>query len=133
MIIGIGTDIVAVARIDALLQRHGFKALSRLLHPDEIASSYARYGDNIDERHARFLAKRFAGKEAFSKAVGIGISSGMRFKDICITNNAEGAPLLQYEAVTADVIQKRLGTKIKTHISLSDERDTCVAFAIIEQ
>ena len=125
MIFGVGTDIAAVGRIGRLYERHGERALEKLLAPAEMAD-FARTKDP-----ARFLAKRFAAKEAFSKAVGTGIRGTVSFANIGIGHDAKGKPEFFYAAALA----KWLADKGIHHVSLSlsDEEDMVLAFAIAEK
>ena len=86
MIAGVGTDIAAVARLGQLYARHGARALEKLLAPGERAD-FARATDP-----ARFLAKRFAAKEALGKALGIGVSKPATLPNIAVEHDALGKP-----------------------------------------
>jgi holo-[acyl-carrier protein] synthase len=124
MIAGIGTDIVAVARLDSFYQRHGQRALEKLLSPRE-RTEFVGVRDP-----ARFLAKRFAAKEAFGKALGIGLVAPATLPSIGINHDALGRPLFEYAtALAAHLAQRRL----IAHLSISDERDYAIAFVIMEQ
>ncbi len=124
MIAGIGTDIVAVARLGSFYQRHGQRALEKLLSPRE-CTEFVGVRDP-----ARFLAKRFAAKEAFGKALGIGLVAPATLPSIGITHDALGRPLFEYAtALAAHLAQRRL----IAHLSISDERDYAIAFVIMEQ
>lgn len=124
MIYGIGTDIVSVARLDEMYRRHGERALSRLLAPGE--------REECRQAHlpARFLAKRFAAKEAFSKALGTGVRAPMLLPAIAVVHDALGKPSFEYSAELAAHVAER---GLTAHLSLSDERDTVIAFVILEQ
>src|SRR5690606_6645496 len=124
MIVGIGTDIVSVARIDAAWARRGEALAERLLHPDEL---------RIQRAHAtpvRWLAKRFAAKEALLKALGTGWRQGLRWTDMAVLPDALGRPQVFWSGAGA----ARLGQigNCRTHVSISDERDYVLAFAVIE-
>ena len=120
MIEGIGTDIVQVARIRAALARRGEALMVRLLAPSE----RDRCAGHPDP--SRFLAKRFAAKEALLKALGTGLR-GMSWHDIRIENDELGKPLLMLSGEAA----RRLGRR-RCHLSISDEQDYALAFVIIE-
>lgn len=123
MILGIGTDIVAIQRMADLWQRHGERALGKILSPPEQADCLA----SADP--ARLLAKRFAAKEALGKALGTGIRAPVLLPEITVTHNALGKPEFTFSAeLTAFLAQK----KIIPHLSLSDERDYAVAFVVLE-
>lgn len=121
---GIGVDLVEITRIERLLVRHGRRAVERILHPVEQAAIV-----RVDHP-ARFLAKRFAAKEAASKALGTGIAHGVRLQDIWIENDALGRPEL---VLAGGALQRarRLGA-LSWHVSLSDERTHVVAFVVLE-
>ncbi|MES1987686.1 MAG: holo-ACP synthase [Pseudomonadota bacterium] len=124
MIFGIGTDIVEVARIDASIQQFGDDFAKRILAETELASYL--------ESHikARFLAKRFAAKEAFSKALGTGLRAPASFQNIAVSHDDLGKPLL----VLAPELQALLQSKNITqmHLSISDEKNLAAAFVVLE-
>ena len=124
MIFGIGTDIVEVARIEASIQQFGDDFAKRILAESELASYL--------ESHikARFLAKRFAAKEAFSKALGTGLRAPATFQNIAVSHDDLGKPLL----VLAPELQALLQSKNITqmHISISDEKNLAAAFVVLE-
>ena len=124
MIFGIGTDIVEVARIEAALAEFGDNFAKRILADSEFAA--------FEQSHIkpRFLAKRFAAKEAFSKALGTGLRAPATFQNIAISHDDLGKPLL----VLAQELQAFLVSKniTQTHISISDEKNLAAAFVILE-
>ncbi|MDI1308344.1 MAG: holo-ACP synthase [Methylotenera sp.] len=124
MIFGIGTDIVEVARIEASIQQFGDDFARRILAESELVSYL--------ESHikARFLAKRFAAKEAFSKALGTGLRAPATFQNIAVSHDDLGKPLL----VLAPELQALLQSKSITqmHISISDEKNLAAAFVVLE-
>ncbi|AVY95468.1 MULTISPECIES: holo-ACP synthase [Microvirgula] len=124
MIVGIGTDLVEIVRFDALLARHGARAGQRILAPEE-RDEWARAA-----LPARFLAKRFAAKEAFAKAVGTGVRAPVLLTAIRIGHDALGKPELAFEPVLAAWLTAR-GIR-RTHLSISDERSLCSAFVVLE-
>lgn len=124
MIYGIGTDIVAVARMRGLWERHGDKVLEKLLAPQEMPD-FVRAAEK-----GRFLAKRFAAKEAFSKALGSGVRPPATLPAIAVTHDDLGKPVLDFApALNALLLEKNL----KAHLSISDEADYAVAYVILEQ
>ncbi|MEZ5742047.1 MAG: holo-ACP synthase [Burkholderiaceae bacterium] len=132
MIYGIGTDIVIVARIEALIERWGERFPRRVLGPDELAEYERRRGKG---RHgagysARYLAKRFAAKEAFSKAIGLGLRGPMTLLSLQTLNERGGKPVLHPRGELAAWLAER---RLSGHVSLSDEVDSAVAFVIVEQ
>jgi holo-[acyl-carrier protein] synthase len=124
MIHGVGTDIVATVRMAALYNRHGERALEKLLAPAE-REDCRRAVDS-----ARFLAKRFAAKEALGKALGTGIRAPVLLTSIAVRHDALGRPEFEFTAELADHIAK-LG--LTTHVSISDERDHAIAFVVVER
>ena len=132
MIHGIGTDIVLVRRIEDLLARYGDRFARRVLGPDELAEFLRRRGrgDHGPAYAARYLAKRFAAKEAFGKALGLGLRAPMTLLSLQVLNNARGQPVAHPRKALADYVRER---GLVAHVSLSDEIDSAVAFVIIEQ
>jgi len=125
MIVGIGTDLVQIKRIAAALARTGPRFAERILAPQERAEYAAA------PRPAVFLAKRFAVKEAASKALGTGIAKGISWHHIQLCHNALGAPQLQFSGVAAEL--QRLQQIDQLHVSLSDEQDYVIALVILER
>lgn len=125
MIHGIGTDLVSVKRIEDALFRHGDRFLHRILSEAEVAE-YAQ-----SKQPARFLAKRFAAKEAFSKAWGTGIGEAVGWHDVSVTHDARGKPLI----ATSDALAEKFTLEkiVAAHISLSDENDHALAFVVLEK
>lgn len=125
MIFGIGTDIVEVSRIEASVAQFGDDFAKRILAESEFAS--------YQQSHIkpRFLAKRFAAKEAFSKALGTGLRAPATFQNIAVSHDDLGKPIL----VLAKELQALLIAKniTQTHISISDEKNLAAAFVILEQ
>ena len=123
MIYGIGTDIVQVDRMQKNLTRFGDKFAARLLAQSE-------YDEFQESRQpASFLAKRFAAKEATAKAMGTGFTDGLSFKDIGITHDERGKPLLVLMGRAQEFIQAQ--GICESHISLADEKDYAVAFVML--
>ncbi|GAB2181501.1 holo-ACP synthase [Denitratisoma sp. agr-D3] len=123
MIHGIGTDIAAIARLGDLYQRHGERALEKCLAPQE------RDDCRASNDPARFLTKRFAAKEALGKALGTGIRAPVLLPAIEIIHDPLGKPGFRFHGELAAYIDQR---QLRCHLSLSDERDTVVAFVVIE-
>jgi holo-[acyl-carrier protein] synthase len=124
MIFGIGTDIVEVARIEASIVQFGEDFAKRILAQSELAS----YTES--QIKPRFLAKRFAAKEAFSKALGTGLRAPATFQNIAVSHDDLGKPVL----LLAPELQLFLNSKniTKTHISISDEKNLAAAFVVLE-
>jgi holo-[acyl-carrier protein] synthase len=125
MILGIGTDIVAVARLRTMHDRHGDRLARRLLAPAEW-DDYARAA----EPH-RLLAKRFAAKEALGKAVGTGIRAPLTLTACWVGHDALGRPEFACAPQLAGWLRERGAGAL--HLSLSDEQDTVVAFVVVER
>lgn len=123
MIAGIGTDIAAVARLGKLYERHGERALDKILASAE-REDFARAKDG-----ARFLAKRFAAKEAFGKALGIGVAHPATLPNVAITHDDRGKPVFRYAPELAAYLAER---KLRAHLSISDETEYAVAFVVLE-
>ncbi|MFP9230304.1 holo-ACP synthase [Pectobacterium cacticida] len=123
-ILGIGTDIVEIARIDAIIERSGERLARRILTDDEWAH-YRRH-----PHPARFLAKRFAVKEAAAKAFGTGMRNGLGFNQLEVFNDALGKPHLRFIAKAAELAEQ-IGVR-HVHVTLADERLYACATVIVE-
>lgn len=125
MIHGIGTDIVATQRMAQLHARYGGKLAQRVLAPEE----WGEYAQAADK--TRFLAKRFAAKEALAKALGTGMRAPVTFSAISVTHDARGRPAFAY----APELQAWLRTRElgPCHLSVSDEVEYAVAFVVMER
>ena len=124
MIYGIGTDIVSIKRIEDALFRFGDRFLHRILNETEVAE-YAQ-----SAQPARFLAKRFAAKEAFSKAFGTGIGGEIAWHDVAVGHDQRGKPVINS---SAPLVARLASCDIKSsHISISDESEHAIAFVILE-
>jgi holo-[acyl-carrier protein] synthase len=125
MIVGTGVDIVEVKRIEKIYTRFQQRFAQRILHPDE-------WQDFENHPHPiRFLAKRFAAKEACTKAFGTGFSQGLAFMHIAIGHDDLGKPILIFDKM-ATIMAANL-TVSQTHLSLSDENKYVVAMVILEK
>ena len=125
MIHGIGSDIVEYARIESMWTRYGLRFARRILGERELS------GVESNPDPARLLAKRFAAKEAFAKAVGSGLRDPVSLRRIGITHDALGKPVLQFDEVLRTHLA-RLGIT-GHHLSISDERSMIVAFVVLER
>jgi len=130
MIFGIGVDLVSTDRIEKLLAQFKEKFADKIFTANEILR--ANQIDNFSMR-ALFYAKRFAAKEAFSKALGLGIGRGVDFKDIEIENDELGKPQIKILNNKEIFLQKHCQSKIAIHLSLTDEKSMASAFVIIEK
>jgi len=128
MILGIGVDMVQIPRIEGVWRRHGPRFVARILTPLE----QQQWRGKTEGAALRFLATRFAAKEACVKALGTGFSQGISFQDIEITNQASGAPVLSLRGKAEAVLTTKapLG-KVQLHLSLSDDAPGVVAFVVI--
>lgn len=124
MIFGIGTDIVEVARFESLWARYGERFAKRILAEFELPALA------IHPAPARMLAKRFAAKEAFAKAVGSGVRHPVTFQRVGVTHDGLGKPILQFDGELR-LYLAQLGIA-GHHLSISDERDMVVAFVVLE-
>ncbi len=123
--IAIGTDILAISRVDDVQQRLGDKFVRRILTPSEQQEYRAAALPN------RLLAKRFAAKEAIAKALGTGIGRGVSWQDIHIEHDEHGAPVARLSGGALRVASERGGTRVA--LSLSDEAEYVVAFAVLDR
>jgi holo-[acyl-carrier protein] synthase len=123
-IFGIGTDIVSIDRVKKSIKNKRF--VSRVYNTKEISKCKKL----IKSDHC--FAKRFAAKEAFSKALGTGISGGINLNEIIVKNNISGKPYFDFEGDTKKLLKRKFkNKKIKTSLSLSDEHKYAVAFVTI--
>ena len=125
MIAGIGTDLVTVSRVARAHERFGERFARRFLHADELEDYRARSDP------ARFLAKRFAVKEAAVKALGTGERAGVLLRDFHVSHDALGKPLLGVSGEAA--ARCRAAGITALHVSLSDEGDLVGAFVVLER
>ena len=125
MIFGIGTDIVDINRIKSMNSLSTFA--NKILSENEIKV----FSDLEEGKQATYLSKQFAGKEAISKAIGTGISGDIKFKEIEILRDEIGRPIFNPVENLKEVLAN-LGIT-KTHVSLSDEKEYAIAFAVLEK
>jgi holo-[acyl-carrier protein] synthase len=123
MIFGIGTDILQIDRIQKIYERHGERFISHLLMPEEETLFRTK------SRAVRFLAMRFAAKEAIVKAMGTGFAQGMWLRDAGVVQNAWGRPAIIWSERGRDMCDK-LGIG-ECHITLTDEAGLVVAVAVL--
>lgn len=129
MILGVGIDIVDTKRIERLMQKDGAALCARVFHVSEVQQA-ANYKDS--KMRALFYAKRFAAKEAMSKALGTGIAEGVRFQDIIIYNTPQGKPKIRLEGPAKDVCQHLAKDKNpRIDLSLSDEYPMAIAYVVL--
>jgi len=129
MIYGIGTDIVQISRVEAALARSGERFAEKILGPQELDKYHARRAKNA-VRGLRFLATRFSAKEAFSKAIGLGMRMPMTWRSAQMLNAPSGKPVI----VCSGVLEEFMRTnRLTAQVTISDEADYGVAFVIVTQ
>ncbi|HDN2511976.1 MULTISPECIES: holo-ACP synthase [Providencia] len=124
-IVGLGTDIVEITRIESVIERTGDSLAKRILTEKE----FLQYQQQA--KPARFLAKRFAVKEAAAKALGTGIRNGLAFNQFEVTNDELGKPLLNLKGEALKLAESLNATRF--HVSITDERHYASATVIIER
>ena len=131
MIVGVGTDTVVIERVRLIHQRWGDRFAQRVLGPKELAEYHRRKGRGVagTDRAIRYLAKRFAAKEAIGKALGVGLFYPMSLHAVEILNDAKGAPKAAARNRLADYLRDK-GYQI--HVSISDEIENAQTLAIVE-
>lgn len=129
MIYGIGTDIIQISRIEAALKRNGDRFAERILGAEEM-EKYLRRKAKVEARGIRFLATRFAAKEAFSKAIGLGMRMPMTWRAMQTLNSPSGKPIAVYSGVLKEFMQEH---GLTAQVTITDEADYGVAFVIVEK
>ena len=124
MIFGVGTDIVEIERVEKALARWGERFAERILCAPELA----RFRKHI--KPAPYLAKRFAAKEAFTKALGSGIRAPANWHGVWVVNLPSGKPELQYTPALKGLLERK--RILRSHLTLTDERGLAVATVILE-
>lgn len=127
-IAGIGTDLLRVGRIERIYARHGDRLAQRILGAEE-QRAHARRAARDPRRGILYLATRFAAKEAFSKAIGLGIHMPMTWSRVQILNRPGGAPEIRLSGPLKDWYDARFGA---SHVSVTDESDMVAAFVVVE-
>ena len=121
---GVGTDIIRVNRLKQSIKKKLF--LSRIFNDEEIIKC------KRTKKNSNCFAKRFAAKEAFSKALGTGISKGINFNEIVILNEKSGKPFIKLINKTKKIVERKIKKKkFKISLSIADEKDYAVAFVTI--
>lgn len=129
MILGIGTDIVSTNRIRSIFESNKNGFIDRVLSDNEKLKIQSA-GQGVDI--AKYVAKRFAAKEAFAKAIGLGIGRGVNFKDISVINDENGKPIVEV-AGKEDFMKSHFDVEdFVIHISLADEEEYAIAYCVIE-
>lgn len=124
-IFGIGVDIIEIDRINSSIEKLGDAFAKKVLHPNELKKYLAT------KRKAHYLAKRFAAKEAFAKALGTGIIEGVTLPRIEVVNNQDGKPEIVLHEMTLERFESFDLKSI--HLSISDEKNYAVAQVILEK
>ncbi|OZI59769.1 holo-ACP synthase [Bordetella genomosp. 11] len=128
-IAGIGLDLIRIDRIERALLRHGDRFAEKVLGEQELAKFHARRARD-ERRGVRFLATRFAVKEAFSKAIGLGMRMPMTWRRVQTLNAPGGRPVLVLSPELLAWYEPRYGA---AHVSLTDETDMAAAYVIVER
>jgi holo-[acyl-carrier protein] synthase len=133
MILGLGSDIVHIGRIESLIEKFGDRFIKRSYTADEIKGA-DRFGANNNSGRAAYFARRFTAKEAFAKSLGTGFRQGLRFQHIGVINDELGKPHLVLSGKAAELLSKiaPVGKKAVCHISLCDDYPIAQAMVIIE-
>ena len=129
MIIGIGTDILQIKRLEAAYDRTKGRLAEKILGPDEMLVFQYRLARNR-KRGIAFLATRFAAKEAFSKAIGLGMRMPMTWRSLQTLNEPSGKPVTSYLGALAQFMQEK---NWEAHVTVSDEEDMAIAHVIVTQ
>lgn len=129
MIYGIGTDICDVRRVRASLERRGQRFVEKILTEREL-EVWQRRSSRWSERGVRYVATRFSAKEAFSKAIGIGLHEPMRWRWCSILNRRGGQPQIVLSGALQAWFEER---RLTAHVSLSDESDYVASFCVVER
>lgn len=129
MIFGIGTDIIRVSRVEAALARNGERFAEKILGPEEL-ETYRRRKTDVAARGMRFLATRFAAKEAFSKALGLGMRMPMTWQAMQVLNDPSGKPVAVVNGALKEWMEQQ---GLSAMVSITDEAEYAVAFVIVEK
>jgi holo-[acyl-carrier protein] synthase len=129
MIYGIGTDICDIRRIEAVLERQGERFVRKVLTDAEFAV-WQRRSERWPQRGLRYLATRFSAKEAFSKAVGMGMRLPMTWRHCEIANLPSGQPVI---VLHGDLKAWFEGQGLRAHVTVTDETDYAASFVVVER
>ncbi len=129
MIYGIGTDICDVRRIRASVERHGERFAAKVLADAELAA-WRRRSSRWPERGLRYLATRFSAKEAFSKAIGLGMRMPMTWRHCEVANLPTGQPVIVLHGALKQWFEAR---GLRAHLSVTDESDYAASFCVVEK
>ena len=128
MIVGIGTDICDIRRLRATLARRGDRFAEKVLGADELRVWQARRA-RVEARGVSYLATRFSAKEAFSKAIGLGMHQPMTWRACQILNLPSGAPVIRLSGKLADWFDAQ---GLRAHVTVTDETDYAASFVVVE-
>ena len=128
MIYGVGTDICDIRRIEAALERHGERFAQQVLGPHELGVFRQRLATHR-ARGVRYLATRFSAKEAFSKAIGLGMRMPMTWRACEVVKAASGQPQIALRGELAAWFEAR---RLRAHLSVTDESEYAAAFVVVE-
>ena len=128
MIVGIGTDVCDIRRIEATMQRRGDRFAERVLGPAELQVFRARR-QRTPARGLRYVATRFSAKEAFSKAIGLGIRSPMTWRGCEILNEPSGKPVIRLSGELKSWFEAKGWV---AHVTVTDETDYAASFVVVE-
>jgi len=128
VIAGVGIDLLRIDRIERALARHGERFAEKILGPDEI-QIFLRRRARDERRGVRYLATRFAAKEAFSKAIGLGMRLPMWWNRMQTLNAPGGRPVVVLAEPLRTWFEARFGA---AHVSLTDEHDMAAAYVVLE-
>jgi len=128
MIFGVGTDICDVRRIAATLARRGDRFAEKVLGPHEIEVFRMRRA-KVEARGVSYLATRFSAKEAFSKAIGLGMRMPMTWRDCEVVKAPSGKPQIRLHGALAAWFEAR---GLQAHVSVTDETDYAASFVVVE-
>lgn len=129
MVYGIGTDICDIRRVQAVLDRQGERFAQRVLGETELAV-WRQRRQRWPRRGLSYLATRFSAKEAFSKAIGLGMRTPMTWRDCEILNEAGGRPVIVLHGALREWFDDR---RLRAHVTVTDETDYAATFVVVEQ
>jgi holo-[acyl-carrier protein] synthase len=129
MIFGIGTDVCDIRRLRATLERRGDRFAEKVLGPTELQVFHARRA-RVEVRGIAYLATRFSAKEAFSKAIGLGMRMPMTWRACEILNHPSGQPFVRLHGPLAGWFAER---GLQAHVTLTDETDYAASFVVVEK
>jgi holo-[acyl-carrier protein] synthase len=128
MIYGIGTDVCDLRRLRATFERRGERFAQRVLGPHEIEVFRTRLA-RVESRGISYLGTRFSAKEAFAKAIGMGMRTPMTWRDCEVVKAASGKPEIRLHGALAQWFEAR---HLRAHVSVTDEVDYAASFVVVE-